>query len=81
MQKKVYEKPSIYMERFELAQHIANCAFELNQEENACGFIGEVGSDLYGVVLFNEDLSICDYPSYEFSCGFNGQDGMNTFDS
>lgn len=31
--KKVYEKPQVYMERFELAEHIAGCSLEINNDD------------------------------------------------
>ena len=35
--KKVYEKPQVYMERFELAEHIAGCSLTLlNDDVTKC---------------------------------------------
>ena len=33
---KKYIKPELFYERFELSEHIADCAWELQQAENAC---------------------------------------------
>ena len=42
--KKVYEKPQVYMERFELAEHIAGCSLTMNQaNEFVC-----IGKDFNG---------------------------------
>lgn len=39
--KKTYEKPQIYMERFELAEHIAGCSLEWNNaDEGVCNLQG-----------------------------------------
>lgn len=40
--KKTYEKPQIYMERFELAEHIAGCSLEWNNDdEGVCNLQGD----------------------------------------
>lgn len=37
MKKKMYVKPMIYLEKFELSKHIADCAWELtSSDENTC---------------------------------------------
>lgn len=39
---KVYEKPRVYIERFELSQHVADCGWELQQDnENVCYAISD----------------------------------------
>ena len=43
--KKKYEKPQVYMEKFELAEHIAGCKLTLQQDDvNICEAIGTIGS-------------------------------------
>ena len=43
--KKKYEKPQVYMEKFELAEHIAGCKITLQQDDvNICEAIGTIGS-------------------------------------
>ena len=38
--KKVYEKPQVYMERFELSQNVAVCDYQLKQgDPNGCKII------------------------------------------
>ena len=81
MNKKVYVKPSIYVECFELAQHIANCVFELNIQKNACAFVADSDWEFPGLVVFNDDIMACEYPGDDIVCEFNGSDLPNTFDS
>lgn len=39
---KVYEKPKVYFERFELSQHVADCGWELQSvNENVCYATGD----------------------------------------
>lgn len=39
---KIYEKPTVYFERFELSQHVADCGWELqNTDVNSCYAIGD----------------------------------------
>ena len=43
--KKKYEKPQVYMEKSELAEHIAGCKLTLQQDDvNICEAIGTIGS-------------------------------------
>ena len=44
--KKIYEKPQVYMERFELAEHIAGCSLTLqNADVASCTAIGTIAGD------------------------------------
>ena len=44
--KKVYEKPQVYMERFELAEHIAGCSLTLlNDDVTKCTATGIIAGD------------------------------------
>lgn len=39
---KIYEKPTVYFERFELSQHVADCGWELQSgNENSCYATGD----------------------------------------
>ena len=75
--KKKYEKPQVYIERFELAQHIAKCDWDFNQstDPRSC----EAVSNLYGWsdALFSgnvEDCTININPDdYERYCVFAGK--------
>lgn len=43
--KKKYEKPQVYMEKFELAEHIAGCKLTLQQGDvDVCEATGTIGS-------------------------------------
>lgn len=43
--KKRYEKPQVYMEKFELAEHIAGCKLTLQQGDvDVCEATGTIGS-------------------------------------
>lgn len=70
--KKVYKKPSMYIESFELTEHIAACgagtngneAGKPNHRENACSF------ELGGMDLFDSSLvskCIVDYDEDKFN--------------
>ena len=80
MDKKVYVKPNIYMERFELAQHIANCTFELAIQEDSCHFIGEKDSAFEGIAIINDSIPSCVDQALEY-CELAASSEYNTFDS
>ena len=45
--KKVYEKPQVYMERFELAEHIAGCSLDINgNDEYTCSGTGTINGNV-----------------------------------
>lgn len=85
MKKKMYVKPMIYLEKFELSKHIADCAWELtSSDENTCAAKADpdylpgspnlfVGSD-HGCVLI---------PGYNYQeyCYQDGAQGANVFAS
>ncbi len=55
--KKLYEKPQVYMERFELAEHIAGCSLIMNSgSETTCNASGTINGN--PVFLFLDE-SIC----------------------
>ena len=73
--KKVYEKPSIYVEAYEMSQHIANsCSYNYRTLTSAdtCYAIGE---DPYmGVIkVLLDSNEKCDV-KYSGYCEFNGTD-------
>lgn len=65
--KKVYEKPSLYVERFMLTQSIASGCSPSNPDfgvptqtsQEVCGW------DIYGIEIF-ADYNICDFPTEYF---------------
>lgn len=75
--KKEYEKPQIYIERFELAQHIASCDFKLNYTDVlSCAAKYEYIDQL----LFVESNKSCEV-EFEGYCYTNGSMGTATFTS
>lgn len=52
--KKTYEKPQIYMERFELAEHIAGCNFTFSENGTASGW---VDGDYYENAFIDASMS------------------------
>ena len=80
--KKTYEKPQIYMERFELAEHIAGCSLEWNQEdEGVCNLVGEI-SGVGQIVLFTIGATTkpCDAIGSSY-CYTNGSLSLATINS
>ena len=82
--KKTYEKPQIYMERFELAEHIAGCSLEWNLEDQGVCTLTLEG-DISGVghiVLFTPGVttSTCE-ASGESYCSTNGSLNLATINS
>lgn len=84
--KKVYKKPMVYIEKFELSQNIAACGWDMNQEtKETCEAWGDTSED-----FFNPSISLfIDYPrcdmdgkDYEGFCYENGADDvMRMFNS
>lgn len=64
--KKIYEKPQVYMERFELAEHIAGCSF--TQDENG-KFNGYVDGEYIENAFIGQPE--CSVPLGTY-CYFNG---------
>lgn len=73
--KKTYEKPRVYMERFELAEHIAGCSLEYDAETGTAS--GLIGND-YVVGLF--DTEACS-TILEGFCWTNAMAGLNSINS
>ena len=79
---KKYVKPELFYEHFELSQHIADCAWELQQgSKEACYAIGDTDKQPYGpdVPLF--DANHCNMMSgaLEEFCYPGGKPMTNTF--
>lgn len=71
--KKKYEKPQVYMERFELAEHIAQCGLQLNAESiYECTVIADrTGIDATGAFAG----SACAWSGDEIYCYSGGPSG------
>lgn len=81
---KVYVKPEIRIERFELSKHIAACAFDVTFNNfETCVAIGDAEFNWGGFVLFTETNTSCSTPKdfVEDFCYTNGKEGLNTFNS
>lgn len=76
---KAYVKPELFYERYELSQHIADCAWEMNYHENTtCTGTGDENSGLKGMILFT-DVCAIKPEMLENYCETNGAAGANTF--
>lgn len=77
---KNYVKPELFYERYELSQHIADCAWEYVNSTQGCEIHAD--SDKIGLTgtLFTEAQG-CDLHenNYEDFCYQNGMDMNNTF--
>ena len=72
--KKVYEKPQVYMERFELAEHIAGCSLEMNSKSEfdctGTGFINGIKMNVFvDTVICNPDNGIANAEGYCYTSG------------
>lgn len=88
---KVYEKPRVYIERFELTQHIATCAFDMKNAtvQAHCMAISEDMGDPMSLFMKAEGCDI--FPKddsdvaldafFEEYCYTNGASGNNIFNS
>lgn len=80
--KKVYEKPQVYMERFELAEHIAGCSLTMNHDtEFVCTGTGTIDGIQMNVFV---DIKICDgnnAANVEGYCYTNGSINVATINS
>lgn len=72
--KKVYEKPNVYIETFELSQHIASCDFNIRGEQNVqnCFAVGEDPD--YGTAKVFMLTGTCDVVVEDY-CNYNAADG------
>lgn len=77
---KAYVKPELFYERYELSQHIADCAIEFKNStsEDVCYVVADpdFGLGLGDARYFNNEN--CE-ASLEFYCYTNGEDGFNLF--
>lgn len=78
---KAYIKPVLYYERFELSQHIADCAWELNQAQDTCGYKGDPDFGFYETMVIISDGKACNETNQQFYCYTNGSSGMRVFAS
>ncbi len=78
---KKYVKPELFCESFELAQHIAACAFDSNGTQDSvekCSFTGDSG---FGIVNVFQSKPTCEAKGDDY-CYTNGSGGlMNLFNS
>lgn len=74
--KKVYEKPQIYMERFELSQSIASCYYNYNNNYNNPDSCTASEPD-WGYTVFQGAVGCTLIENYCYEAGTGG----NTFNS
>lgn len=78
--KKTYEKPQVYMERFELAEHIAGCSITMNMAvEGGCSGDGTI-NDVYSGAWFLMDNTACSSKA-EAYCYTQGSGSIVTINS
>ena len=81
---KKYVKPMLFHEKFELSQHIADCAWELNSpSKESCAAVADPDY-LPGLKnLFLSDANGCVYTpeTYSAYCYHDGVQGVNVFAS
>lgn len=80
---KKYIKPELFYERFELTQHIADCAWELNsQNKEVCAALADQ-AQLSGLPSLFTKPTICEITSdvYNDFCYHGGANGFNVFKS
>ncbi len=82
---KVYAKPRIYIERFELSQHIAACAWDMSNKSDANECTAESDADwgIFGGLTMFTDTSKCNVTPnvFEDFCYTTGTEGNNLFNS
>ncbi len=78
--KKKYEKPQVYIERFELAEHIAGCSLTLNAADvTSCAASGEILGAFYDA-WFLESNTHCGL-EFDGYCYTNGSMNVATINS
>lgn len=78
--KKKYEKPQVYMEKFELAEHIAGCKLTLQQGDvDVCEATGTIGSAVDNA-WFLESTKACEIPVEDY-CYTNSTSTIATINS
>lgn len=79
---KAYVKPVLYYERFELSQHVADCAWELDlMNQESCGFKGDPDFGFDASMKILTDDSICNETKFQYYCYTNGSGAMKIFAS
>ena len=81
---KKYVKPALFYEKFELSQHIADCAWELNStNKESCHASADPKFLDDSPNLFVSALSTCVYneDNYQNYCYHDGVQGVNVFAS
>ena len=82
---KKYVKPELFYERFELNQHIADCAWELtNPNQSNCAASADQNLLPGFTTLFVSSNAECEYipgVNYEDYCYHDGAQGVNVFAS
>lgn len=78
--KKTYKKPYVYVEKFELAEHIAGCNLTINSSDvNVCDAAGTIDDD-YSTSWFIDGNTKCNLPT-EGYCYTNGSMNVATINS
>ena len=81
---KKYEKPKAYIERFELSQHIAACAWDMSNldvEEKCSAVSDPEHTGLSGITAFNDGVAVCLDGPLEVYCYTTDEEGWNLFNS
>lgn len=79
-----YEKPKLYIERFELSQHIASCAWDMSNFKTLEECSAESDEEWIGIPGINAFLELnekCTDGPWEDICYTNGSSGSNVFNS
>ena len=80
---KKYVKPDLFYENFELSQHIAACAWDMNDSQNVetCSAVSDSTWGVpEGLHAFNS-VAVCTDGPLDSYCYTNGSSGINIFNS
>lgn len=85
---KPYVKPQLFVESYELSQHVAACGWDINSSEDSCKATwdpqvqGTNGNSL-GVYLFNDNATGCTVKPADIEeyCYTTGTEGNNLWNS
>lgn len=82
---KVYEKPRITIERFELSQHIAACAWDMTNQSDEYNCTAQADTEWGlpgGLTMFTESPRCIVTPdTFEDYCYTSSTEGSNLFNS
>lgn len=85
---KVYAKPEVRIEKFNLSKHIAACAFDMSnsKNKNECVAVSDAVGEKFNVpqlILYTSVNTSCvdKEEEWELYCYTNGSSGSNTFNS